>query len=159
MKRCQKWNERFCSFETENLWLVVTRSTTNLHNFCLHDICSLMRDLVLALSTFPWTWNLTRKTDTQANLLQKNDLQNALLLNEKQTDESYQIFIPLNNINDSPVSGYEILPQEIARQIAEWSGFTGSFSRSLRCLLVCPLRTLVSRFQRRFFLKKCFSKL
>ena len=28
----------------------------------------------------------------------------TLLLNEKQTDESYQIFIPFNNINISPVS-------------------------------------------------------
>ena len=32
-----------------------------------------------------------------------------------------------------------------------YSAFTGSFSRCLRCRLVCPLRTLVSRFQRRFF--------
>ena len=53
-----------------------------------NNICSLMRDSALALSTFPWTWNLTWKTDCQTNLLQKNDLLNALLLNEKQTDES-----------------------------------------------------------------------
>ena len=75
----------------------------------------------------------------------------TLLLNEKQTDESYQICMPFNNINISPVSGKEILPWEIARQIAERSAFTGSFSCCLRCRLVCPLRTLVSRFQRRFF--------
>ena len=113
-----------------------------------------MRDLALTLSTFPWTWNLTRKTDCQTNLLQKNDLQNALLLNEKQTDESYQIFMSFNNINISPVSGQEILQREIARQIVEWSVFTDSFSHCLRCRLVCPLRTLVSRFQRRFFFLK-----
>ena len=71
-----------------------------------------MRDLALALSSFPWTWNLTRK-QTQTNLLQKNDLLNALLLNETQTDESYQIFMPFNNINISPVSGWEILPRKI----------------------------------------------
>ena len=35
-----------------------------------------------------------------------------------------------------------------------YSAFTGSFSRCLRCRLVCPLRTLVSRFQRRFFFLK-----
>ena len=64
-----------------------------------------MRDLALAFSTSPWTWNLTRKTDSQTNLLQKNDLLNALLLNEKQTDESYPIFMPFNNINISPVQG------------------------------------------------------
>ena len=65
-----------------------------------------MRDSALALSTSVWTWNLAWKTVYQTNLIKKNDLLNALLLNEKQTDESYQIFIPFNNIkfNISPVS-------------------------------------------------------
>ena len=49
-KICQKWNVHFCSFETLNLWLLVIRWTTNLHKFCLHNICSLMRDSALALS-------------------------------------------------------------------------------------------------------------
>ena len=43
---------------------------------------------------------MSRKTDSQTNLLQQNDLLNALLLNEKQTDESYQIFMPFNNIKN-----------------------------------------------------------
>ena len=73
--------------------------------YLLHDICPLMHDLALALSTFPWTWNLTQKTNSQTNVLKKNDLLNALLLNEKQTDKSYQIFMPSNKINISPVSG------------------------------------------------------
>ena len=38
---------------------------------------------------------------------------NALLLNEKQTDERIQIFMSFNKINISPVSGKEILPREI----------------------------------------------
>ena len=52
MKSCQKWNVHFCSFETQNLWWLETRWTTNLHKLCLHNICSLVGDSALALSNF-----------------------------------------------------------------------------------------------------------
>ena len=64
-----------------------------------------MCDSALALSTF-----VNLKPDLENCLPNKpsseNDFLNALLLNEKQTDESYQIFIPSNNIKFkiSPVS-------------------------------------------------------
>ena len=119
----------------------------NLHNFCFHDICSLMRDSALALSTFPWTWNLTWKTNSQTNLLQNNDLLNAL---------RYQIFMPFNNIKISPACRRLRNTPALTffwRQIAEWSALNGSFSS---CRLVCPLRTLVSRFQSGFLFLKIF---
>ena len=124
----------------------------------MHDICSLMRDSTLALCTFPWTWNWTWKTESQTNLLQKNDLLNVLLLNEKQTDQSYQIFMPFNKYKHLPCQRLRNAPalNFCGRQIAEWRAFTGSFSRCGRCRLVCPLRTLVSRFQRGFLFLKIF---
>ena len=114
-----------------------------------------MHDSALTLSTFPWTWNLTWKTDSQTNLLQKNDLLNALLLNKKQTDESDQIFIPYNNMSSLSATLHSLIcrqkkfPAEV---------FLSSWQGRYRCRLVCPLRALVSRFQRRFFLKKCVSR-
>ena len=53
--------------------------------------------LVLSLN-----WNLTWKTDSKTNLLQKSDLLNALLLNEKQTDERFQIFMSFNPLTPVP---------------------------------------------------------
>ena len=51
-------------------------------------------------------WGPTRKGKADIEkTLEVNDLQNALLLNGKQTDESYQIFMPFSNINISSVSG------------------------------------------------------
>ena len=144
VKSCQNWSEHFCSFETENLSLVVTRWTPRLHN--------LFTDAWLGPYTFhfPVNLKLDLKKESQTNLLQKNDLLNALLLNKKQTDESDQIFIPYNNMSSLSATLHSLIcrqkkfPAEV---------FLSSWQGRYRCRLVCPLRALVSWFQRRFFLK------
>ena len=48
---------------------------------------------------FPVNEKLDLENRPQTNLLLKNELLNAAISYEKQTNESYQIFIPFNNMN------------------------------------------------------------
>ena len=88
-----------------NLKPLVTCNKMN-HKFALSFVSIIfVHWCVTRHSHFPLSRNLTWKVYGLLSKSQKSDLLNALLLNEKQTDERFQIFMSFNNINISPASG------------------------------------------------------